>query len=130
MRPESKKTCIDVVAAIFLMLAPTGCHKEYTDYETTAVITLAAPDSITVEQMQGTVTVTNLNNRQSYAASSFQGNQLECSLMRGVYSVSAEGSLRYRDALGQEQRRMFRASSSYEQVLDHPSHIRLNIMII
>ena len=119
-----------VLAVISLVSVTTSCHQEYTDYDTTAIITLVAPDTITVERMQGTVTLTNLNNKQSYATSTFNGNQVELSMMRGVYSVLAEGSILYKDSSGQELRRMFRASSSLEKALDHPSCITLNIIII
>ena len=124
------KTLTVVFLAVVAVLCTTSCHEENDDYDTNATITLVAPDSITVEQMQGTVTFTNLNNKKSYSTSVFTGTVVQLSLLRGVYSISAEGSLSYRDKMGVVRTGMFRATSSFEQLLDVPAHVSLSLIIL
>jgi hypothetical protein len=100
-----KRILMICVALLGMVLA--SCHQDEDDLFTTAAITLTAEEGTTVERVQGTVQLTNLNTRQ------FDGNIARVSLLRGVYSVQVEGSMLYKDAHGATGVRQFRATSDY-----------------
>lgn len=112
------------------MIATTACHQENDDYNTSAVISIKVPDSIYVDKMQGTVTVTNLNNKQSYSSSDFNGTSASMDIMRGCYSISVTGTVLYHDSLKVVHTRNFRAASSYNEFLEHPSNVSVDIIFM
>ena len=99
------------LAATTLLLS--ACHQEEDDLFTTAVLTLEAGNGITVERVQGTVTLTNLNTRQIITAADFSGNVAQVQVLRGAYTVLVEGSAQCRDASGTTTVRKFRCSADY-----------------
>lgn len=119
-----------LLLTVALLFTATSCHDDYDDYYTTAVVTIALPEGATLQQMQGTVRLTNLNNRQSYTSSTFSGASVTLEVMRGVYSIDVEGSLRYTTADGASATGNFRAATSYCEFLDHPSAVTLNIIFM
>lgn len=60
------------VALLGMVLA--SCHQDEDDLFTTAAITLTAEEGTTVERVQGTVQLTNLNTRQVTTTAEFDGN--------------------------------------------------------
>ena len=91
---------------------------------------LVLPDSVTLEKLQGTVRLTNLNNKQSFTTSTFQADEASLEVFRGVYAVDVEGSVRYAAPDGTNQTANFRASTPYIKVLDHPSLVSLDIILM
>lgn len=116
--------------ALAALLSFAGCHSDYDDYTTQAVVTIDVPDSISVDRMQGTVTFTNLNSRQTTTAASFSGTAVQAELLRGAYAISVEGSLRYTTSRGTTQTGTFRAATSYAEVLDHPAIVHLDMIMM
>lgn len=106
-----KRILMICVALLGMVLA--SCHQDEDDLFTTAAITLTAEEGTTVERVQGTVQLTNLNTRQVTTTAEFDGNIARVSLLRGVYSVLVEGSMQYKDAHGVTGVRQFRATSDY-----------------
>ena len=72
-----------------------ACQKSNDDYYTEARVRLVLPDSLRLEKLQGTVRLTNLNNKQSFTTSTFQAGEASLEVFRGVYAVDVEGSVRY-----------------------------------
>ncbi|MBP3717033.1 MAG: hypothetical protein J6I79_05980 [Paludibacteraceae bacterium] len=108
-----------------------GCHKEHDDYTTKVEITMVAPDSLEIERMQGTVTLTNLSNGQSYSVSEFKGSKVEVEVFRGPYAIQSEGTLMYQTKPTKETGICgFRCNSNYEEVLDHPSYISMKLLLL
>lgn len=116
--------------AILMLITITACHQDNDDYNTSAVISINVPDSIIIDKMQGTVTVTNLNNKQSYSSSNFNGTSTSMDIMRGCYSISVTGTVLYHDSLKIKHTRNFRASSSYSELLKHPSVVSVDIIFM
>lgn len=106
-----KKLLIIGLAATTLLLS--ACHQEEDDLFTTAVLTLEASDGITVERVQGTVTLTNLNTRQVVTAADFSGHVAQIQVLRGAYTILVEGSAQCRDTSGATSVRKFRCSADY-----------------
>lgn len=102
-----------MICVALLGMVLTSCHQDEDDLFTTAAITLAAEQGTTVERVQGTVQLTNLNTRQVTTTAEFDGNIARVTLLRGVYSVLVEGSMQYKDANGETSVRQFRATSDY-----------------
>lgn len=102
-----------MICVALLGMVLTSCHQDEDDLFTTAAITLAAGEGTTVERVQGTVQLTNLNTRQVTTTAEFDGNIARVTLLRGAYSVLVEGSMQYKDAKGETSVRQFRATSDY-----------------
>lgn len=102
-----------MICVALLGMVLTSCHQDEDDLFTTAAITLAAGEGTTVERVQGTVQLTNLNTRQVTTTAEFDGNIACVTLLRGAYSVLVEGSMQYKDANGETSVRQFRATSDY-----------------
>lgn len=116
-------------AALFTMLA-CACHADNDDYYTTAIVTVRVPDSLTVVRMQGTVTLSNTSNKQSYSSSAFQGTSVSIDILRGAYAMSGEGTVLLRSSGGTERVANFRVSSSYLELIDHPSAVSTDIIFM
>ena len=102
-----------MIGVALLGMVLTSCHQDEDDLFTTTAITLAAEQGTTVERVQGTVQLTNLNTRQVTTTAEFDGNIARVTLLRGAYSVLVEGSMQYKDANGETSVRQFRATSDY-----------------
>ncbi len=90
----------------------TACHQAENDLFATARITFVAGESIDIGRIQGSVTFINLNSRQATTSSTFNGNSCQVTLLRGVYSIQAEGTLSYKQ--GKEEKvSQFRAHTGY-----------------
>ena len=101
-----------------------ACQKSNDDYYAEARVRLV------LEKLQGTVRLTNLNNKQSFTTSTFQAGEASLEVFRGVYAVDVEGSVRYVAPDGTNQTANFRASTPYIKVLDHPSLVSLDIILM
>lgn len=102
-----------MICVALLGMVLTSCHQDEDDLFTTAAITLVAEQGTTVERVQGTVQLTNLNTRQVTTTAEFDGNIARVTLLRGAYSVLVEGSTQYKNANGETSVRQFRATSDY-----------------
>ena len=120
---------LSVFAALFTVLV-CACHADNDDYYTTAIITVRVPDSLTVVRMQGTVTLSNTSNKQSYSSSSFQGTSVFIDVIRGAYALHGEGTVLVRTRNGTERVANFRVSSSYLELIDHPSAVSTDIIFM
>lgn len=119
-----------LVLALFILNITSACHGDNEDYNTSANITVTVPDSINVDKMQGTVTVVNLNNKQSYSSSEFNGTSTLIEIMRGSYSINVIGTVLYHDRQNIKHTKSFRAASSYSEFLDHPAKASVNIIFM
>lgn len=118
------------IVLMLTMLLLSACHDEHNDYYTTAIVTIDLPEGYSIKQMQGTVTLTNLNNRQTFSTSTFSGTSATLEIMRGVYSAEVEGSLRYISSDGEVHSSNFRAATSHCELLQHPSELHLDIILL
>lgn len=122
-----------VALALLVICIPilfVACQKSNDDYYAEARVRLVLPDSLRLEKLQGTVRLTNLNNKQSFTTSTFQAGEASLEVFRGVYAVDVEGSVRYAAPDGTNQTANFRASTPYIKVLDHPSLVSLDIILM
>lgn len=122
-----------VALALLVVCIPilfAACQKSSDDYYAEARVRLVLPDSLRLEKLQGTVRLTNLNNKQSFTTSTFQAGEASLEVFRGVYAVDVEGSVRYVAPDGTNQTANFRASTPYIKVLDHPSLVSLDIILM
>lgn len=118
------------LAVVLIPVLFVACQKSHEDFYTEAHVRIVLPDTLHLDKMQGTVRLTNLNNKQTFTTATFQGNEATIEVFRGVYAADVEGSVRYTNEKGQMQTANFRANTSYVKVLDHPSLISLDITIM
>ncbi len=90
-----------------------ACQEDEDDIFATAVITLLTDEGLTIERVQGTARITNLNSKQVTTTSDFNGSALHLSLMRSSYSIDLEGLVRYHDQQGQVYTKHMRAHTDY-----------------
>jgi hypothetical protein len=95
------------------VMALMSCHKDEDDLFTQADIVLTAGDGQTVEQVQGTARITNLNSKQVTITSDFDVATIRLQLLRSSYSVDVEGLVRYRDHDGRTLTKHMRSHSDY-----------------
>jgi len=114
-----------------LSLLLTACHQDEDELFATASITLSAGDTLSIERVQGTARLTNLNSKQVTTSSDFSAATLSLPLLRSSYSADVEGLVRYRNALGQTMTKRMRAHSDYIALekKDH-NHATLNIIFL
>lgn len=118
-----------MICVAMLGLVLNACHQDEDDLFTTVAITLATEEGTTVERVQGTVQLTNLNTRQVTTSAVFDGNIARVTLLRGAYSVLVEGSIQYKDAHGTTAVRQFRATSDYLEFASKSLHVAtLNVI--
>lgn len=114
-----------------LSLLLTACHQDEDELFSTASITLSAGDTLSIERVQGTARLTNLNSKQVTTSSDFNAATLSLPLLRSSYSADVEGLVRYRNALGQTMTKRMRAHSDYIALekKDH-NYATLNIIFL
>lgn len=95
------------------VMALVSCHKDEDDIFTQADIVLTAGDGQTIEQVQGTARITNLNSKQVVTTSDFDVSTIRLQLIRSSYSVDVEGLVRYRAQDGRTYTKHMRAHSDY-----------------
>ncbi len=122
---------IKFIAGILTTVLFNSCHKEYNDYDATVTIEMVAPDTMSIEHMQGTISLINLSNGQQYSISTFKGASVELDVFRGPYSIQGSGTLKYEGIIsGKTGVCGFRCNSSYMEILSNPAHLQLDLLLL
>lgn len=114
---KMKKLLYMMVVGVMLM-SLTACHADEDQLFTTAAITLTGSDTIYVDRIQGTITLTNLNTKERVTTADFDGCTATVNLLRGVYQVSVDGQVRYCDGKGITHVDNFRASQDQVSIVN------------
>lgn len=115
-----------VICLVLVLMAFSSCEKEETNYYTTAITRLELSEGEELMQIQGTITLLNITNQQAYSTSTFSNSQTTMQVLRGVYSLQGEGTVRVKMADGSVSVRYFRVSESYVEVLNNSTTIVLH----
>lgn len=115
-----------IICLVLVLMAFSSCEKEETNYYTTAITRLELSEGEELMQIQGTITLLNITNQQAYSTSTFSNSQTIMQVLRGVYSLQGEGTVRVRTADGSVSVRYFRVSESYVEVLNNSTTIVLH----
>ena len=115
-----------IICLVFVLMAFSSCEKEETNYYTTAIARLELSEGEELMQIQGTITLLNITNQQTYSTSTFSNSQTTMQVLRGVYSLQGEGTVRVKTADGSVSVRYFRVSESYVEVLNNSTTIVLH----
>ncbi len=102
-----------MICMLLMGLVLNSCHQDEDELFTYTDVTLDTEDDISIERVQGTVSLTNLNTKQVTSSAEFNDNVSRIQILRGVYSVLVEGSIQYKDVNGKTKVRQFRASTDY-----------------
>ena len=121
-----KKLFLRIITLIIGVLY--ACHKEETNYYTSVMVALNFPNEIKIIRLQGTITLTNLNNKKVYTTSDIGQLRTILQVMKGAYSLSGEGSVRYTNRENKDEIRHFRVSKDYCEVLNQPTIISAPII--
>lgn len=115
-----------IICLVLVLMAFSSCEKEETNYYTTAITRLELSEGEELMQIQGTITLLNITNQQAYSTSTFSNSQTTMQVLRGVYSLQGEGTVRVKTADGSVLVRYFRVSESYVEVLNNSTTIVLH----
>jgi hypothetical protein len=115
-----------IICLVLVLMAFSSCEKEETNYYTTAIARLELSEGEELMQIQGTITLLNITNQQAYSTSTFSNSQTTMQVLRGVYSLQGEGTVRVKMADGSVSVRYFRVSESYVEVLNNSTTIVLH----
>ena len=115
-----------IICLVLVLMAFSSCEKEETNYYTTAITLLELSEGEELMQIQGTITLLNITNQQAYSTSTFSNSQTTMQVLRGVYSLQGEGTVRVKMADGSISVRYFRVSESYVEVLNNSTTIVLH----
>jgi len=115
-----------IICLVLVLMAFSSCEKEETNYYTTAITRLELSEGEELMQIQGTITLLNITNQQAYSTSTFSNLQTTMQVLRGVYSLQGEGTVRVKTADGSVSVRYFRVSESYVEVLNNSTTIVLH----
>ena len=115
-----------IICLILALVSFSSCEKEETHYYTTATTRLELSEGEELMQIQGTITLLNITNQQAYSTSTFNNSQAIMQVLRGVYSLQGEGTVRVKTADGSVSVRYFRVSESYIEVLNNSTTIVLH----
>ncbi|WP_315354959.1 hypothetical protein [Hoylesella nanceiensis] len=115
-----------IICLVLVLMAFSSCEKEETNYYTTAITRLELSEGEELMQIQGTITLLNITNQQAYSTSTFSNSQTTMQVLRGVYSLQGEGTVRVKTADGSVSVRYFRVSESYVEVLNNSTTIVLH----
>ena len=115
-----------IICLMLVVMAFSSCEKEETNYYTTAITRLELSEGEELMQIQGTITLLNITNQQAYSTSTFSNSQTTMQVLRGVYSLQGEGTMRVKTADGSVSVRYFRVSESYVEVLNNSTTIVLH----
>lgn len=115
-----------IICLMLVLMAFSSCEKEETNYYTTAITRLELSEGEELMQIQGTITLLNITNQQAYSTSTFSNLQTTMQVLRGVYSLQGEGTVRVKMADGSVSVRYFRVSESYVEVLNNSTTIVLH----
>ena len=115
-----------IICLVLVLMAFSSCEKEETNYYTTVITRLELSEGEELMQIQGTITLLNITNQQAYSTSTFNNSQTTMQVLRGVYSLQGEGTVRVKMADGSVSVRYFRVSESYVEVLNNSTTIVLH----
>jgi hypothetical protein len=115
-----------IICLVLVLMAFSSCEKEETNYYTTAITRLELSEGEELMQIQGTITLLNITNQQAYSTSTFNNSQTTMQVLRGVYSLQGEGTVRVKTEDGSVSVRYFRVSESYVEVLNNSTTIVLH----
>ncbi|WP_455050524.1 hypothetical protein [Hoylesella nanceiensis] len=115
-----------IICLMLVLMAFSSCEKEETNYYTTAITRLELSEGEELMQIQGTITLLNITNQQAYSTSTFSNSQTTMQVLRGVYSLQGEGTVRVKTVDGSVSVRYFRVSESYVEVLNNSTTIVLH----
>jgi len=115
-----------IICLVLVLMSFSSCEKEETNYYTTAITRLELSEGEELMQIQGTITLLNITNQQAYSTSTFSNSQTTMQVLRGVYSLQGEGTVRVKTADGSVSVRYFRVSESYVEVLNNSTTIVLH----
>lgn len=115
-----------IICLVLVLMAFSSCEKEETNYYTTAITRLELSEGEELMQIQGTITLLNITNQQAYSTSTFSNSQTTMQVLRGVYSLQGEGTVRVKMADRSVSVRYFRVSESYVEVLNNSKTIVLH----
>lgn len=123
-----KTTCLFL---LLMSVALSACQQENDSYYTSARITLTMPAELTIEQIQGTLTLQNLNSMQTLSSAEIHGTAFELEILRGAYKADVEGMIQYSDSEGNSHISHFRAHADYVALADIPSvEVKLPITLL
>ena len=125
------KQILNICTFFLLTTILIACQQEETDYHTLARVTLSMPDNNNIIQIQGTLTLQNINNTLNTSTADMNDNTFEITVLRGAYKVDVTGMVKYTEQNGTTHICYYRAHSDYTSFTSLPlSETELPIILL
>ncbi len=101
------------ISLLAVLMLVASCHQDEDDIFTVVEITIVGGDTISIDRIQATAFITDMNAKRTTTSADFNGSMLRVQLLRSSYSVSVEGLVRYTNRQGAVSTKRMRAYSDF-----------------
>ena len=88
----------------------SACYQDKDTLFTSTKIVIDAGDTLKIKKMQASVTFTNLNTNEQVVATTLQKNEVETTLLQGLYKIYGQGTAQVINQNGKERIVRFRVT--------------------
>ena len=110
------KQYILIIALALMACTFSSCHNDSDEYMTDITIVVNSKEATKIDRVQATATITNLNSKQVFNSTIFDGNTLTETVLRGAYKIALDGIIRYIDKNNEIRVRSFRSTTDFISV--------------
>lgn len=99
-----------VVCCLLMVAFCSACYQDKDTLFTSTKIVIDAGDTLKIKKMQASVTFTNLNTNEQVVATTLQKNEVETTLLQGLYKIYGQGTAQVINQNGKERIVRFRVT--------------------
>ena len=99
-----------VVCCVLMGALCSACFQGKTTLFPSTKIVIDAGDTLKIKKMQASVTFTNLNTNEQVVATTLQKNEVETTLLQGLYKIYGQGTAQVINQDGKERIVRFRVT--------------------
>ena len=81
-----------VVCCLLMVALCSACYQDKDTLFTSTKCIIDAGDTLKIKKMQASVTFTNLNTNEQMVATTLQKNEVETTLLQGLYKIYGQGT--------------------------------------
>lgn len=99
-----------VVCCLLMVAFCSACYQDKDTLFTSTKIVIDAGDTLKIKKMQASVMLTNLNTNEQVVATTLQKNEVETTLLQGLYKIYGQGTAQVINQDGKERIVRFRVT--------------------
>ncbi len=120
-----------VVCCVLVGVFCSACYQDKDTLFTSTKIVIDAGDTLKIKKMQASVTLTNLNTNEQVVATTLQKNEVETTLLQGLYKIYGQGTAQVINQDGKERILRFRVTKdNLPLTVGENSVVKLQMFIV